>query len=334
MTVTSLQDLRGLAVRVLTAATTSPDNAAVVAAALVRADADGIPSHGVARLPVFADQSKCSKVDGFAEPGLSETGAAAIRIDGKCGFAFPAIDLGLTRAIEMVEAAGVVAVAIGNSSHAGVLGHHVERLADHGLGAMAFVNTPAAISPWGGNRPLYGTDPIAFACPRPDAPPLVIDLSITKVARGKIKLAADRGEAIPEGWALDGDGNPTTDAGAAMQGGSLLPIGDAKGAALALMVELMGAAMTGSQYGYEASSFFDTEGGPPKTGQFFFVFKPERLGGDGVLARIEALMEAITDQPGTRIPGQRRLDNRAKAEADGVDIPDELLENLTWRAGG
>jgi len=319
---------------VLTAATTSPDNAAVVAAALVRADADGIPSHGVARLPVFADQSKCSKVDGFAEPGLSETGTAAIRIDGKCGFAFPAIDLGLTRAIEMVEAAGVVAVAIGNSSHAGVLGHHVERLADHGLGAMAFVNTPAAISPWGGNRPLYGTDPIAFACPRPDAPPLVIDLSITKVARGKIKLAADRGEAIPEGWALDGDGNPTTDAGAAMQGGSLLPIGDAKGAALALMVELMGAAMTGSQYGYEASSFFDTEGGPPKTGQFFFVFKPERLGGDGVLARIEALMEAITDQPGTRIPGQRRLDNRAKAEADGVDIPDELLENLTWRAGG
>jgi (2R)-3-sulfolactate dehydrogenase (NADP+) len=242
--------------------------------------------------------------------------------------------LALTRAIEMVEAAGVVAVAIGNSSHAGVLGHHVERLADHGLGAMAFVNTPAAISPWGGNRPLYGTDPIAFACPRPDAPPLVIDLSITKVARGKIKLAADRGEAIPEGWALDGDGNPTTDAGAAMQGGSLLPIGDAKGAALALMVELMGAAMTGSQYGYEASSFFDTEGGPPKTGQFFFVFKPERLGGDGVLARIEALMEAITDQPGTRIPGQRRLDNRAKAEADGVDIPDELLENLTWRAGG
>ncbi len=334
MTVTSLQDLRGLAVRVLTASKTSPDNAAVVAAALVRADADGIPSHGVARLPVFADQSKCSKVDGFAEPGLSETGTAAIRIDGKCGFAFPAIDLGLTRAIEMVEAAGVVAVAIGNSSHAGVLGHHVERLADHGLGAMAFVNTPAAISPWGGNRPLYGTDPIAFACPRPDAPPLVIDLSITKVARGKIKLAADRGEAIPEGWALDGDGNPTTDAGAAMQGGSLLPIGDAKGAALALMVELMGAAMTGSQYGYEASSFFDTEGGPPKTGQFFFVFKPERLGGDGVLARIEALMEAITDQPGTRIPGQRRLDNRAKAEADGVDIPDELLENLTWRAGG
>jgi (2R)-3-sulfolactate dehydrogenase (NADP+) len=332
--VTSLQDLRGLAVRVLTASKTSPDNAALVAAALVRADADGIPSHGVARLPIYADQSKCAKVDGFAEPELSETGTAAIRVDGKCGFAFPAIDLGLTRAVEMVEAAGVVAVAIGNSSHAGVLGHHVERLADHGLAAMAFVNTPAAISPWGGNRPLYGTDPIAFACPRPEASPLVIDLSMTKVARGKIKLAADKNEAIPDDWATDADGQPTTDAKVAMQGGSLLPIGDAKGAALALMVELMSAAMTGSQYGYEASSFFDADGGPPKTGQFFFVFKPERLGGDNAIARIGTLMQAITDQPGTRLPGQRRLDNRAKAEADGVEFPDELLENLTWRAGG
>jgi (2R)-3-sulfolactate dehydrogenase (NADP+) len=334
VTITSLQDLRGLAVRVLTASKTSPDNAASVAAALVRADADGIPSHGVARLPIYADQSKCAKVDGFVSPVLTETGTAAIRVDARCGFAFPAIDLGLNRAMEMVEAAGMVAVAIGNSSHAGVLGHPVERLAENGLASMAFVNTPAAISPWGGNRPLYGTDPIAFACPRPNAPPLVIDLSMSKIARGKIKLAADQGEPIPDDWATDSEGNPTTDASAAMQGGSLLPIGDAKGAALALMVELMSAAMTGSQYGFEASSFFDSEGGPPRTGQFFFIFKPERLGGDDALARIGVLMEAITEQPGTRIPGQRRLDNRQKAESDGVDIPEKLMEDLMWRAGG
>ncbi len=334
MTVASLQDLRGLAVRVLTASKTSPDNAASVATALVRADADGIPSHGVVRLPFYADQSKCGKVDGFATPEITETGSAAIRVDAKYGFSYPAIDLGLDRAFEMVEAAGMVCVAVGNSHHAGVGGHHVERMAGHGLAAMMFLNSPAAIAPWGGNRALYGVNVIAFACPRPEGPPLVIDSSLTKVARGKVMLAADRGEPIPDGWATDVDGNPTTDAEAVMQGGSFLPIGDAKGAALALMVELMSAAMTGSQYGYEASSFFDAEGGPPKTGQFFFVFKPERLGGDGVLDRTEALMLAITDQPGTRLPGQRRLDNRNKAEADGVDIPDELLENLNWRAGG
>jgi (2R)-3-sulfolactate dehydrogenase (NADP+) len=329
----SLQDLRGLVVRVLIKSKTSPDNAASVASALVQADADGIYSHGVARLPVYADQSKCGKVDGFANPIATKTGTAAVHIDGRCGFAYPAINLGIAEAIEMVKKAGVVAVAIGNSSHAGVLGHHVERLANHGLASMAFVNTPAAISPWGGNRPLYGTNPIAFSCPRPHALPLVIDLSVSKAARGKIKFAADGGEAIPDGWALDANGEPTTDAEAVLQGGSLLPIGDAKGAALALMVELMGAAMTGSLYGYEASSFFDTKGGPPRTGQFFFVFKPGHLGGDGVLARIETLIVAIKDQPGTRIPGQRRLDSRAMAEAGGVDIADELLDNLTWRAG-
>ena len=333
MTKISLQDLRGLAVRVLMVSKTSPDNAASVASALVRADADGISSHGVTRLPMYADQSKCGKVDGFAKPIATKTGAAAVRIDGRCGFAYPAIDCGVSQATEMVEAAGVVAIAIGNSSHAGVLGHHVERLAGHGLAAMAFVNTPSAISPWGGNQPLYGTNPIAFACPRLHAPPLVIDLSVSKVARGKIKLAAEKGLKIPNDWAVDSDGHRTTDAEAVIQGGSLLPIGDAKGAALALMVELMGAAMTGSQFGYEASSFFDTKGDPSKTGQFFFVFKPESLGGDGVLARIETLIGAINNQPGTRIPGEKRLCNRAAAESGGVDIAEELLENFARRVG-
>ncbi len=334
MAVISLGDLRDLAVRVLTASETSPENAALVAKALVRADADGIPSHGVVRLPVYADQAKAGKVDGFAVPEITETGAAAVRVDGKCGFAYPAIAAGLDKARDMVAGAGVVAVAIGNSSHAGVLGHHGEDLAADGLAAMIFANTPAAIAPWGGNRALYGTNPIAFACPRPAAPPLVIDLSLSKTARGKIKLAADRGEPLADGLATDASGRPTTDAGAAMDGGSLLPIGDAKGAALALMVEVMSAAMTGSQYGYEASSFFDSEGGPPRTGQFFFVFRPESLGGGGVLARIEELMMAITEQPGARLPGERRYENREKAETAGVDIPEKLLADLTKLAGG
>jgi (2R)-3-sulfolactate dehydrogenase (NADP+) len=196
---------------------------------------------------------------------------------------------------------------------------------------MAFVNTPAAISPWGGNQPLYGTNPIAFACPRKDAPPLVIDLSLSKVARGKIKLAADDGAPIPDDWATDSSGNPTTDAAAAIEGGSLLPMGGAKGAALALMVEIMTATMTGSQYGFEASSFFDAEGGPPRTGQFFFIFRPDALGGDAVLDRLEVLMTAITDQPDARLPGQRRLENRRQAETDGVEIPDKLLAELIER---
>jgi (2R)-3-sulfolactate dehydrogenase (NADP+) len=334
MPVLSLGDLRDLAVAVLTASKTSPENAALVADALIRADAEGIASHGVSRLPVYAGQALSGKVDGFAVPELTRTGTAALRVDAKCGFAYPAIAAGLDRARDMIADAGIVAVAIGNSSHAGVLGHPIEDLAGHGLASMAFVNTPAAISPWGGNRPLYGTNPIAFACPRKDQPALVIDLSLSKVARGKIKLTADQGEPIPGDWATDADGNPTTDAGAAMRGGSLLPMGGPKGAALALMVEIMTAAMTGSQFGFEASSFFDAGGDPSRTGQFFFIFKPEALGGEAVLDRIEVLMTAITDQSDVRLPGARRLKNRNKAETDGVEIPDALLENLRLRARG
>ncbi len=332
MAVLSLGDLEDLAAGVLSASKTSSENAAIAAAALVRADADGISSHGVDRLPVYSDQALGGKVDGFAEPEITETGSAALHVDGRFGFAYPAVALGLGRAAEIARETGVAAVAVGNSSHAGVLGHHAEDMADRGLAAMAFTNTPAAIAPWGGNRPLYGTNPVAFACPRLDAPPLVIDLSLSGIARGKIKLAADRGEPLPEGLATDAGGAPTTDAQAAMDGGSLLPIGGAKGTALALMVEIMAAAMTGSQFGFEASSFFDAEGPPSGTGQFFFVFRPESLGGDGFADRLEVLLGAASEQPGARLPGDKRLANRKKAEKEGVEVPDDLLQELRKRA--
>lgn len=323
----SLGDLHDLAVGVLKASKTSHENAVSVANALIKADADGLASHGVARLPAFSAQAIAGKVDGFAEPSLTTTGDATLRVDARSGFAFPAIDIGLDKAREIVGRTGVVAVAIGHSHNAGVLGHHTERMAEAGLAAIAFTNSFGAIAPWGGSRPLYGTNPIAFSCPRKDAPPLVVDTSLSKVARGKVKLAADRDEAIPEGWCLDADGNPTTDAKAGFEG-SFLPMGDARGAALVLMVEMLCSAMTGSNFAFEASSFYDAEGPPPHVGQLFVIFKPECLGGDGFGDRAEELMAAILEQPGTRLPGSRRLENRAKAERDGVDIPDALLDEL------
>ena len=327
MAVRSLSDLHDLAVGVLKASKTSHENAVSVANALIKADADGLASHGVARLPAFSAQAIAGKVDGFAEPSLTVTGDAVLRVDARSGFAFPAIDRGLDQAQEIVGRTGVVAVAVGHSHNAGVMGHHTERMADAGLAAIAFTNSFRAIAPWGGNRPLYGTNPIAFSCPRKDAPPLVVDVSLSKVARGKVKLAADRGEAIPEGWCLDTEGNPTTDAKAGFEG-SFLPMGDARGAALVLMVEMLCSAMTGSNFAFEASSFFDAEGPPPHVGHLFVVFKPESLGGDGFLDRAEELMAAILDQPGTRLPGSRRLENREKAERDGVEVPDTLLDEL------
>ena len=226
----------------------------------------------------------------------------------------------------MTQATPIAGIAIANSHHFGVAGHHVERLAGLGVIGLVLGNSPAGIAPWGGSRPLFGTNPIAFGFPRDSAAPVVVDLSLSKQARGKIKLAADAGEPIPEGWALDADGNPTTDAKSAMAG-SMLPMGDAKGAALVLAVEIMAAALTGSRFGFEASSFFDDKGGPPRVGQFLLGIRPDSLSAGTYLERTEVLLQAVLDQPGTRLPGTRRMEIRDRSDAEGIELPDELI---TW----
>lgn len=332
MATLTLAELHSLAVQVLVNSHTSPSNAVAVAEALVAADADGLSSHGVARLPAYAGQANSGKVDGFAEPQVVQTAAATLRVDAKSGFAFPAVEQGLKRAVELVKQAGMVGVGVAQSHHMGAAGYYVERMAQQGLMALAVTNSPAAIAPWGGQRSLFGTNPIAFACPRADRPPLVIDLSLSKVARGKIKLAADNNQSIAEGLAVDIDGRPTTDAQAALEG-SLLPIGDAKGAALVLMVEILSATLTGSNYGYEAGSFFTDEGTAPHIGHFFILIDPNRFAGQNFSERFEVLLDSIQQQQGTRLPGQRRLALREKALQSGVTIPDALYRDLRRRTG-
>lgn len=327
----TLDEARSLAVAVLEKAGASPANARAVADALVEAEADGIASHGLSRLPAYADQVASGKVDGAAVPVLTWTAPAALRVDAATGFAFPAIAAGLDAAAERVRETGLASVSVFRSHHAGVLGHHAERMAQRGLACLAFTNSPAAIAPWGGSVGLFGTNPVAFAVPRADAPPLVIDASLSKVARGKIMVAAQKGEPIPDDWALDIDGKPTTDAKAAMAG-TMVPMGDAKGAALVLMVEVLAAALTGGQFGFEASSFFTADGPSPAIGHLFLVMDPVRLGGPQALARLEVLLSAILAQEGTRLPGDRRLGLRRTADAQGITVPDGLAADLRARA--
>jgi (2R)-3-sulfolactate dehydrogenase (NADP+) len=155
----------------------------------------------------------------------------------------------------------------------------------------------------------------------------VVDLSLSKVARGNILAAKQKGEAIPEGWALDEDGRPTNDPQAALKG-TMVPLGDAKGTALALMVELLAAGLTGATYAADASSFLDAEGSPPSTGQLIVAFDPAVLAGDGALARFAALAQAIKSQPGARLPGARRFAARAEAQAQGIAVTDALLREI------
>jgi (2R)-3-sulfolactate dehydrogenase (NADP+) len=326
--VLSIGEAETLVAEVLVRCRTSEANARSVARALVAAEADGLQGHGLSRVPTYAAQAKAGKVDGFAIPSATTPRPALMAVDAAHGFAYPAIDLAVSDLPEIAEEQGLAAAGIRRSHHAGAAGHPVERLATAGFAAMLFANTPAAMAPWGGSVGVFGTNPVAFACPLPDRAPIVVDLSLSKVARGNILAAKQKGEKIPEGWAVDAEGQPTTDPDAALKG-TMLPLGDAKGTALALMVELLAAGLTGANFAADASSFLDAEGPPPGTGQLILVFDPQALGGRAALDRFARLADAIEGQPGARLPGTRRLAARQKAAESGLTVADQLLQDIS-----
>ena len=322
----SIDAARALVAGTLIRCNTAPENAALVADALVGAELVGQAGHGLRRLPSYGAQAASGKVDGHAVATAERTRPGVLAIDAANGFAYPALALALAALPEMARAQGIAVAGVRRSHHAGVTGLFVEELARQGLVAMMLVNTPAAIAPWGGARALYGTNPIAFAAPVPGAEPIVIDLSLSRVARGRIMAAGQKGEPIPEGWALDAEGNPTTDPAAAL-GGTMVPMGEAKGAALALMVELLAAGLTGANYAGDASSFFTADGPPPGTGQFLMVLDPEAMF-PGALERIGALGAAVEGEADARLPGRRRQALRARISAEGIALDAALAAEI------
>jgi (2R)-3-sulfolactate dehydrogenase (NADP+) len=325
MATLTLAEAESLVARALTRCRISEVNAAVVARALVAAEADGLKGHGLSRVPTYAAQAKIGKLDGFATPSVARSRPGVAVVDAANGFAYPAIEAAITLLPELARTSGIACAAIRRSHHCGAAGHPVERLAERGLVAMMFANTPAAIAPWGAAKPVFGTNPVAFACPLPGRPPVVVDLALSKTARGNILAAKQKGERIPGGWALDAAGNPTTDPDAALAG-TMLPLGDAKGTALVLMVELLAAGLTGANFAADASSFLDDKGPPPGTGQLIIAFDPAAFGGSG--AHVAQLIASIEEQQGARLPGSRRLAARRKAASEGLTVDDALVANV------
>lgn len=328
----TLEEAHDLVARALMASGTAVLNAESVAAALVAAEADGQRGHGLSRVAAYAAQARSGKVDGKAEPEVEWLSPCAIRIDAGAGFAFPALDKARAGLEAMARETCVAVAGVHHSHHFGQAGYHVERLAEKGLVALMVGNSPQALAPWGGSRGVFGTNPIAFAAPRRSAPPLVIDLSLSKVARGKVMAAAKNGESIPEGWALDAEGHPTTDPEAALAG-TMIPMGDAKGAALAMMVEILSASLIGANHAFEASSFFTAEGAAPGVGQFLLAIDPDPLSGGTFAERLEVLIGAVEAQEGARLPGSRRLASRAAAAAEGIEVAAALLTEIRALAG-
>lgn len=322
------QSLLQLACTALERAGANHRMAEAAARHLVRAEAQGLPTHGLSRVPFYCGMLRGGRADGAAQPVMVAERAGACLIDNRDGLPYVSAQWAVEEAIQRARRNAIAFAGIRNSGHVGVLGIHVEAIAQAGMVGFGFTNSPAAMPPWGGKKPLFGTNPMAAAFPRPGKAPIIVDLALTTVVRGRIMMAMKRGERIPEGWALDRNGKPTTDPKEAIEHGSLFPIGGAKGAMLALVFELICAALTGAAIGPEADSFFSEEGNRPRIGQAFMAIDPGALAGMKMYwERTEAVVCAMLSDPEVRLPGARRFAAEESARK-GIEVPDDLLAQI------
>ena len=326
----ALSELRALVSAALQRAGANPAMADATAAALVLAESQGLGSHGLSRVAQYCTHLRNGRANGAAQPQVLQRRGGALVVDAGEGLAFGACAMAVQQAMAAAQEHGVAIAGVVRSHHCGVVVDHLRAVAAAGMVGLGFANSPAAMPAAGGKHPIFGTNPVAAVFPRRDADPLMIDLSLSEVARGKLMLAAKAGQPIPLGWALDAEGQPTTDPQAGMVG-SMLPLGAAsspKGAMLALVVELLVTAVIGARFGFEASSFFVDAGNRPGIGQAFIVIDPGALAGSSsFLDRIEVLVAEMQQDEGVRLPGARREALRRRAEAEGLAVPDALLRS-------
>jgi delta1-piperideine-2-carboxylate reductase len=327
----TLDQVHTLAWQVLRAQGVSEDQARAIADTVTAAERDDCKSHGLFRLPGYVSSVRSGKVTPDAVPQVRELAPAIVQVDGRNGFAPLALQLGCAPLAEKARRHGIAALAVTRIYHFAALWPEVEALAAQGLVAFAFTAAMSYVAPAGGSKPLYGTNPMAFAWPRTGHPPLVFDQASSASARGEIQLHLRDGSPLPTGWAIDAEGHPTTDPAAALAGAQL-PFGGYKGAAIALMIELLAGALIGEVFSFEASEQDNDDGGPPIGGEFMIALDPARCvepdHQPAQLAHAEQLFAKILAQGGTRLPSDRRYAARQRTPTEGITIPRALYEEL------
>jgi (2R)-3-sulfolactate dehydrogenase (NADP+) len=294
---------------------------------LALAELDGLSSHGLARVSQYAAHAKNGRIELAPKIKVRPFKSAAALVDACDGLAFPALRFATDLSVNLASKNGLGLVAVTNSHHFGVAGHYVEAAARAGYISLLLGNTPAAMPMVGGAKAIFGTNPLAAAFPIEGSDPMVIDMSLSAVARGKLLVAAKNGQPIPEGWALTADGKPTTDPQEGLKG-LMVPMGGDKGALLALIVELLVVGLSGSRFSYEADSFFDAKGNRPRIGQLILTIDPGLAGPSVFKSRMHDLLLTLAEDSGTRLPGQRRFKQRASGFKDGVTVSDVVVEEI------
>ena len=326
-TTLTLASIHQLATDILSAHGFSAEQASSIADTVTAAERDGCKSHGLFRMSFYVSALKNPTVNPAAEPVLRTGSSSVVHVDGMKGFCPRALQLGLPALADKAREHGTAALAIHDAINIAALWPEVELLAEQGLVAFAFTTANAFVAPAGGTKPLYGTNPMAFAFPREGKPPLVFDQASSASARGEIQLHLREGKPLPDGWAIDCNGQPTNDPQAALEGAQL-PFGGHKGAALAMMVELLAGALIGDNLSVEASAQDSYGAGISTGGELLLAIDPEHFGSTAYLQRSESLFEQVLSQPGTRLPSQRRYDTRQRSYAHGVEIAGKLLAEL------
>lgn len=324
----TLDEVHSLCMRALMSSGADQENAAAVTHFMWSAERDSCHSHGLFRLPGYCASLKSGKVNGKSRPSVSDLAPAAIRVDGDNGFAPMALEVARTPLIERTRQTGIAAAALTNTYHFSALWVETAALAEAGLVAIAMTSAKPMVAPAGGIRPLFGTNPLSFAWPRQDAPPMVFDMATAAMARGEIQVAAREGHTVPDGAGIDKDGNPTNDPNAILEGAQLA-FGGTKGALLALMVELMAGPLLGQPFSVEQKAGDNNDGGPATGGEFLLAIDPVRLSGNpDVLGHGERLFAELLAQPGARLPATRRYERRPQNLASGIEIPTALYDTI------
>tara|TARA_B100000989_G_C19458572_1_gene435184 strand:- start:71 stop:1066 length:996 start_codon:yes stop_codon:yes gene_type:complete len=305
----ALDEIYNLAHDVMLANGCDADNAAALADIICRAERDGSHSHGLFRVPGYVKALLSGKVDGKATPTVKYLTPAVIQVDGNGCFAPLAQSVGLPLLADATSKIGIAALSLVGIHHFAALWPETEFMADRGFVGLACTAYMPMVAPAGSKEALFGTNPISFAWPRPGHSPVVYDMATAAMAMGDVQIAARDGRQVPPGTGLDADGNPSTEP-AAIAKGVLLPFGGYKGSAIALMVELLSAGLTGEQFSFEAHNTDNKDGGPPRGGEMIIGMSPDIIAGENWQDHVESFMQKMISLKGVRMPGSRRHKNR------------------------
>ena len=322
----TLDEIYNLAKKTLLANGCDDETASILAELIMKAERDGSLSHGLFRLPAYVSGLKSGKINGKARPEVKKISPSVIKVLGNNCLAPMVLNKSIPELVKVAKENGVAVLAITNSHHMAAMWPETEMIAEQGLVAFACTSYKPAVAPAGATKPLFGTNPISFAWPRPGKTPVVYDMATASMAMGEVQVAKREGHKVPLGTGLNKDGKETTDPGEIADGGVLLPFGGYKGSGIAMMVELLAGALVGDNFSFETAAKDNKDGGPPSGGEFILAISPDKLSGNNWDKHSDEFFNKMKSMDGVRLPGERRHKNRL--DKGPRNINEELVNKI------